>query len=91
MPENPEELGEVSYDNEGHILCIERPRYQSAQDCPWCQYRRRSLIKQAKTMYPDYVNSDAFSTLVYESLPAPDVFPMIDKDWGGQEGHEAFA
>ena len=71
MPETPDDLGEVSYDDEGHVLCDDHTPYQNAQDCPWCQYRKRSLIKQAKTMSPDYVDPDTFSTLVYESLPAP--------------------
>ena len=39
-------------------------------------------------MSPDHINSDAFTTLVYESLPAPDVIPMFDKWWGSQVGHE---
>ena len=41
-------------------------------------------------MSPDYDDPDAFSTLVYESLPAPDVLPMYDKWWGAQVGHEGF-
>ena len=88
VPENPEELGEVLYDKEGHVLCSEHPPYQSADYCSWCQYRKRSLIEEAKTKSPDHINSDAFTTIVYDPLLAPNVVPMYDKWWQNQVGHE---
>ena len=87
VQENPEEL-EVSYDKEGHVLCAEHPPYHSAEHCPWCQYRKRTPIKEAKTKSPDHINSEAFTPLVYDPLPAFDVLPMYDKWWGNQVGHE---
>ena len=87
MPETSEDLGQASYDKEGHVLCNEHTPYQPAQDCPWCQYRRRSLVNQAKTMSPNYDKPDAFSTIVYESLPAPNVIPIDEEGWGIQVGH----
>ena len=61
---------------------------QPAQDCPWCHYRRRSLVEQAKKLSPDYDKPGAVATIVYEPLPAPDIIPMDEEDWGAQVGHE---
>ena len=89
MPETSHDLGQVSYDKEGHVLCQEHDVSQPAQDCPWCcQNRRRSLVDQAKKMFPDYDKSDSVATKAYESLPAPDVIPVDEEGWGLQVGHE---
>ena len=88
MLETSDDLGQVSYDKEGHVLCQEHSVSQPAQDCPWCQYRRRSLVDQAKKMSPDYDKPDAVATIVYESLPVPDVIPVDEEGWGVQVGHE---
>ena len=88
MLETSDDLGQVSYDKEGHVLCQEHSVSQPAQDCPWCQYRRRSFVEQAKKTSPDYDKPDAVATIVYEPPPAPDVIPMDEEGWGVQVGHE---
>ena len=88
MPETPGDLGQVSRDKEGHVLCNDHTPYQPAQGCPWCQYRRRSFVDQAKEMSPDYDKPDAFATIVYEPLQAPTLSLRIDKEgWGSQVEH----
>ena len=57
MPETPDDLSQVSYDKEGHVIRKEHSASQPAQDCPWRQYRRRSLVEQAKKLSPDYMTS----------------------------------
>ena len=88
MPETPDDLSQVSFDKEGHVICKEHSVSQPAQDCPWCQYRRRSLVEQAKKLSPDYDKPDAVATIVYEELQAPNIIPMGEEDWGIQVGHE---
>ena len=39
MPETPDDLCQVSYDKEGHVICKDHDVSQPAQDCPWCQHR----------------------------------------------------
>ena len=53
MPETSVDLGQVSFDKEGHVLCKEHSVSQPAQACPWRQSRRRSLVEQAKKLSPD--------------------------------------
>ena len=91
MPETSDDLGQVSYDKEGHVLFVKSKHSMSqpAQDCPWCHYRRRSLVEQAKKLSPDYDKPDAVATTVYEPLAAPDIIPMDEEDWGAQVGHES--
>ena len=77
IPDSPREKTQVSYDPEGHVLCDDHPPYQDAQDCPWCHYRKRSLIKAAKAMSPDFDYPDAFTTLVYEPRLGPRRHPYV--------------
>ena len=88
MPETPDDLGQVSYDKEGHVLFNDHTPYQPAQDCPWYQYRRRGLVDQAKKMSPDSNKPEAFTTIVYEPLQAPNIIPIDKEGWGVQVGHE---
>ena len=88
MPENDDELCYVTYDHEGHIICCEHEISQPAQDCPWRQHRRCSIVKQAKEMSPDHDQPDAVTTIVYEPLQAPDIIPIGKEKWGIQVGHE---
>ena len=39
-------------------------------------------------MSPDYDKPDAVATIVYESLPAPNIFRIDEEGWGVQVGHE---
>ena len=79
MPETPDDLRQVSYDKEGHVICKDHDVSQPAQDCPWCQHRRRSLVEQAKKLSPDYDQPDAVATIVYEPLQASDIIPTDEE------------
>ena len=79
LPEGHEPL----YDAEGHALCTEHGPDDLDNNCPYCQYRKNTLISSAQLMGPVCRGPGFTTQLVYHPLDLsnPGTVPIDGASW----------